>query len=106
MKVGLTRAKSLLFVLGNAENLSKNEFWGRLVDDARKRDCYTDGNFQQLLERPCRTNMKQIEKRLSGVSISPPATTTTPSFQNDYLVTRTPPAFTNSSQETNRRQSI
>ncbi|EPS36895.1 hypothetical protein H072_9487 [Dactylellina haptotyla CBS 200.50] len=70
MNVGLTRARSSLFVLGNAETLGKNEFWGKLVDDARRRDVYTEGKFEQLLKRPCRTTMKQIEKRLSGVSIS------------------------------------
>ncbi|KAF3901570.1 hypothetical protein ABW21_db0202407 [Orbilia brochopaga] len=73
MNVGLTRARSSLFVLGNAGTLAKNEFWARLVDDARQRDVYTEGNFEQLLRRPCRTTMKQIEKKLSGVSISPPA---------------------------------
>ncbi|KAF3910108.1 hypothetical protein AA313_de0204025 [Arthrobotrys entomopaga] len=70
MNVGLTRARSSLFVLGNAETLGKNEFWGRLVEDARSRDFYTEGNFEQLLKRPSRTTIKQIEKRLSGVSIS------------------------------------
>ncbi|KAF3941675.1 hypothetical protein ABW19_dt0208095 [Dactylella cylindrospora] len=72
MNVGLTRARSSLFVLGNAETLSKNEFWSQLVEDARGRDRYTEGNFGQLLKRPCRMTIKQIEKRFSGVSISPP----------------------------------
>ncbi|KAJ6260855.1 hypothetical protein Dda_3516 [Drechslerella dactyloides] len=86
MNVGLTRARSSLFVLGNAETLGKNEFWAKLVDDARKRDVYSEGKFEQLLRRPCRTTMKQIEKRLSGVSISPTTTmTTTDTRMSDSL---------------------
>ncbi|KAF3108378.1 DEAD-box type RNA helicase [Orbilia oligospora] len=71
MNVGLTRARSSLFVLGNANTLKKNEFWASLVENAQDRGYYTEGNFEQLLRRPCRTTMKQIEKSLSGVSISP-----------------------------------
>ncbi|KAF3902376.1 hypothetical protein ABW20_dc0101005 [Dactylellina cionopaga] len=78
MNVGLTRARSSLFVLGNAQTLGKNEFWARLVDDARDRSCYTEGNFEQLMKRPCRTTIKQIEKRLSGVSISQSTTMVPP----------------------------
>lgn len=77
MNVGLTRAKSSLFVLGNADTLQKNEFWGKLVTDAKKRQLFTEGNFEKLLERPCRTNTRQIEKRMSGVSISPPVSRVT-----------------------------
>lgn len=52
MNVGLTRAKSSLWVLGNSQSLSRNEFWGKLIDDARKRDRYTNGDLMNLLRRP------------------------------------------------------
>ncbi|KAF8472621.1 SEN1 N terminal-domain-containing protein [Kalaharituber pfeilii] len=54
MNVGLTRAKSSLFILGNAQSLLRNEFWGKLVRDARARGVYIDGPIQALLSRPTR----------------------------------------------------
>lgn len=54
MNVGLTRAKSSLFVLGNAQSLLRNEFWGKLVRDARMRGVYTDGNIQAFFSRSTR----------------------------------------------------
>jgi senataxin len=38
MNVGLTRAKSSLWVLGNSESLMRGEFWRKLIEDAKKRD--------------------------------------------------------------------
>ncbi|KAG0762590.1 hypothetical protein G6F16_005643 [Rhizopus arrhizus] len=37
MNVGLTRAKCSLYVLGHANSLSRSEYWGDLVQDAKKR---------------------------------------------------------------------
>ena len=54
MNVGLTRAKSSLFVLGNAQSLLRNEFWGKLVRDARTRGVYTDGNILAMLNKSTR----------------------------------------------------
>lgn len=51
MNVGLTRAKSSLWVLGNSRSLQKNEFWGRLIDNARMRDRYTAGDVLALLRQ-------------------------------------------------------
>lgn len=56
MNVGLTRAKSSLFVLGNAQSLLRNEFWGKLVLDARTRGVYTDGNIQAMLSKSTRVS--------------------------------------------------
>jgi senataxin len=42
MNVGLTRAKSSLWVLGNAATLQKGEFWGKLITDAKERDRFLD----------------------------------------------------------------
>ncbi len=52
MNVGLTRAKSSLWVLGNSDSLVRGQYWKKLVDDAKARDCYTSGNLRAMLERP------------------------------------------------------
>ncbi|KAK5175332.1 DEAD-box type RNA helicase [Saxophila tyrrhenica] len=52
MNVGLTRAKSSLWVLGNSDSLIRGQFWKKLVEDARARDCYTSGNLKAMLGRP------------------------------------------------------
>ena len=52
MNVGLTRAKSSLWVLGNSQSLVQNEFWRGLVEDARERNRYTGGDVMALLARP------------------------------------------------------
>lgn len=38
MNVGLTRAKSSLWVLGNASTLVRGEFWRKMIEDAQARD--------------------------------------------------------------------
>ncbi len=52
MNVGLTRAKSSLWVLGNSDSLIRGQFWKKLVDDAKARDCYTTGNLKAMLNQP------------------------------------------------------
>ena len=52
MNVGITRAKSSLWVLGNAQSLMRGEFWGRLIQDAKRRDRYTGGDLITLLRKP------------------------------------------------------
>lgn len=42
MNVGLTRAKSSLYILGNATSLVRNKLWGSLVHDAKARGLFTD----------------------------------------------------------------
>lgn len=51
MNVGLTRAKSSLFVLGNSQSLVRGQFWRKLVDDAKKRDRYTGGDVGSMLKQ-------------------------------------------------------
>ncbi|CAI6264635.1 unnamed protein product [Periconia digitata] len=51
MNVGLTRAKSSLFVLGNSQSLIRGQFWRKLVDDAKKRDRYTGGDVSSMLRQ-------------------------------------------------------
>ena len=52
MNVGITRAKSSLWVLGNSQSLIQGEFWGRLIQDAKTRDRYTSGDLFHLLKKP------------------------------------------------------
>lgn len=52
MNVGITRAKSSLWVLGNSQSLMRGEFWGHLIRDAMTRDRYTSGDLIGLLRKP------------------------------------------------------
>ena len=52
MNVGITRAKSSLWVLGNSRSLMHGEFWGNLIQNAKARDCYTDGDIVGMLRKP------------------------------------------------------
>ena len=53
MNVGITRAKSSLWILGNSQSLQQGEFWNYLIQDARDRDRYTvaDQDLQRTLAR-------------------------------------------------------
>jgi len=52
MNVGLTRAKSSLWVLGDSNALQQGEFWNRLIQDSQQRDRYTGGDVMALLSKP------------------------------------------------------
>ena len=60
MNVGLTRAKCSLWVLGNSRTLSQNEFWGKLIGDARQRDRYSGGDVLRLLNRPLPVDVEVV----------------------------------------------
>lgn len=45
MNVGLTRAKSSLWILGDSRALVQGEFWKKSIDDAQVRDRYTKGDI-------------------------------------------------------------
>jgi len=51
MNVGLTRAKSSLWVLGNSMSLQSGEFWNKLIVDARARKRFTDGEVSKMLNQ-------------------------------------------------------
>ncbi|KJR85573.1 tRNA-splicing [Sporothrix schenckii 1099-18] len=50
MNVGLTRAKSSLWILGDSRALRQGEFWRALIEDAKDRKRYTGGNVLSLLK--------------------------------------------------------
>ncbi|KAK3335673.1 SEN1 N terminal-domain-containing protein [Cercophora scortea] len=52
MNVGLTRAKSSLWILGDSRALVQGEFWAKLIEDSKRRDRYTSGNILNMLSRP------------------------------------------------------
>ena len=52
MNVGITRAKSSLWILGNSLSLTQGEFWRRLIQDAKTRDRYTSGDLFHLFKKP------------------------------------------------------
>lgn len=52
MNVGLTRAKSSLWVLGNSQSLVKGQYWKKLVEHAKSSGHFAQGNIEALLSRP------------------------------------------------------
>lgn len=55
MNVGLTRAKSSLWILGDSKALKQGEFWNKLIENARARDLYTSGDILGLLRKTSET---------------------------------------------------
>lgn len=70
MNVGLTRAKSSLWVLGNSQSLVQGEFWKGLITDARQRNLYTDGDIPTILKKPQFTGYKNVEMAEADASES------------------------------------
>ena len=52
MNVGITRAKSSLWVLGNSQSLMQGEFWAKLINDAKNRGRYSGSEVLELLQTP------------------------------------------------------
>jgi senataxin len=68
MNVGLTRAKSSLWVLGNSETLMRGEFWRKLIEDSKKRGRFWDASrYMGLLMEP--SNAK--EHKLKTMELKP-----------------------------------
>lgn len=82
MNVGLTRAKSSLWVLGDSRSLQQGEFWNKLIMDAKDRDRYTGGDVLALLSKPTSKDRKKPSVQASALpeapsSIDPPLPTAT-----------------------------
>jgi len=54
MNVGLTRAKSSLWILGDSRALRQGEYWYELIKNAKARDRYTSGDILGMLRVPGR----------------------------------------------------
>lgn len=61
MNVGLTRAKSSLWVLGNSRSLMQGEFWRALIEDARERNVFTHGDGLRLLTRAIAIGLGEVD---------------------------------------------
>lgn len=84
MNVGLTRAKSSLWILGDSRALVQGEFWRKLIHDAQARDRYTKGDILSMLRRP-------LEQAKPGAYLLPaPA----PQAQDREVTMRDAPAIT------------
>lgn len=75
MNVGITRAKSSLWVLGNSQSLMRGEYWGRLIQDAKVRDRYTSGDVLLLLGKP----LLHLDSTVPAVTKDSSVTSVTPS---------------------------
>jgi senataxin len=94
MNVGLTRAKSSLWILGDSRALVQGEFWRKLIEDAQARDRYTKGDILNMFRRP-------LEKAKPGAYLPPPPQTGAGSSvpqkaQDSDLVMRDAPSRTSS----------
>jgi senataxin len=65
MNVGLTRAKSSLWVLGNSDSLVRGQYWKKLVEDAQARDAYSSGDVMGMLRKPSSAFPAETNKTLS-----------------------------------------
>ncbi|KAI1181291.1 SEN1 N terminal-domain-containing protein [Nemania sp. FL0916] len=52
MNVGLTRAKSSLWILGDSRALVQGQFWNKLMENAKARNRYTAGDVLGMLKKP------------------------------------------------------
>ncbi|KAI5273615.1 hypothetical protein E4T47_03117 [Aureobasidium subglaciale] len=71
LNVGITRAKSSLWILGNSDSLMRGEVWKRLLDDARDRNNYITGDLHGMLRAhsskfPAKTH--SLTKNSKGVA--------------------------------------
>ena len=76
MNVGITRAKSSLWVLGNSQSLMQGEFWAKLINDAKNRGRYSGSEVLELLQKPLLKmdpNFVSKRKNSSQPIISPTA---------------------------------
>lgn len=101
MNVGITRAKSSLWVLGNSQSLMRGEFWDSLIRDAMTRDRYTSGDLTSLLRKPLVHMTSAVPARKKD---SPGTSATSSNVDNDSEMIDAPAlsAFTTGS----RRSSV
>ena len=68
MNVGITRAKSSLWVLGNASSLMQGEYWGRLIEDSRERGRFTGDVLRALTSAPTTVKIAPDMERKDDMS--------------------------------------
>jgi senataxin len=83
MNVGLTRAKSSLWVLGNSASLVRGSYWKMLVEDARRRKRYIDGDVLGMLKKHSRAFPAPVERTSYEVPSRPMKVNQEPPRSND-----------------------
>ncbi|KAJ3483002.1 hypothetical protein NLG97_g7417 [Lecanicillium saksenae] len=79
MNVGLTRAKSSLWILGDSRALVQGEFWKKLIEDAQSRDRYTQGDIVNMFRKPLeRAKPGSIMTSAAQTPIDSPMATNSP----------------------------
>lgn len=78
MNVGLTRAKSSLWILGDSRALVQGEFWRKLIEDAQERDRYTKGDILSMFRRPLERAKPGAYMSSSGRSSAAPSVANSP----------------------------
>ena len=86
MNVGLTRAKSSLWVLGNSQSLVRGEFWARLIKDAKSRECYTSGDLLTMLREPLQQLGGESSLEAARPATTSPQTTPASTDKNGNLI--------------------
>lgn len=89
MNVGLTRAKSSLWILGDSRALVQGEFWKKLIEDAQNRQCYTKGDILSMFRRP----LEQNQNPTAMVGYAPPSKSPTPQQDSGDIVMTDRPAI-------------
>ncbi|OBT54260.1 hypothetical protein VE04_06371 [Pseudogymnoascus sp. 24MN13] len=64
MNVGLTRAKSSLWVIGDSSTLQRDRVWSNMIQDAKRRDRFTSGDVLSML-RVASAKQPQVPKQLA-----------------------------------------
>ncbi|KAF8428287.1 SEN1 N terminal-domain-containing protein [Tirmania nivea] len=105
MNVGLTRAKSSLFILGNAQSLLRNEFWGKLVRDAKARGVYTDGSIQGMLSKSTRIFDPSAREVIFPMAMDIDVEEPQPVIKKDSIDQHTPTADPRIKQDFNQKVS-
>lgn len=77
MNVGITRAKSSLWILGNGSSLARGEYWNKLLVDARERGCYNSGDVLAQLRKhssqfPAKSHSKSKKAKAPMTNASKP----------------------------------
>lgn len=98
MNVGLTRAKSSLWILGDSRALVQGEFWRKLIVDAQERDRYTKGDILSMFRRPLERAKPDAYVSSSGRSSAAPSVANSPRpppQQMDIEMRDAPPSASN-----------
>ena len=96
MNVGLTRAKSSLWILGDSRALVQGEFWRKLIEDAQARKCYTKGDILSMFRRPLERNRAIAATPMSASSSA--SGTPRPS-DDDVVMLNQPPSGGSSNRQ-------